>query len=278
MATTQMAVGTRERLLPPTTGRAGFADAVRSEFTKIRSTRSTYWTLLALIVVTVGIGAIATAGTASHPQGITKASLDATQQSLAGLYVGQLVIAVLGALTITSEYSTGMIRTSLAVQPRRGVVFAAKALVFAAVSLVTGLVACFASFFIGQAILSSHHLNVTLGDPNVLRAVIGGALFLTACGMLAYGLGAILRHTAGAITAAIGLLFVLSILVNFLPHSWQNNVDKWMPAISGAQIWTTKPASGGPHLFSAWPGFAVLAVYAVVAIVAGLALFRTRDA
>jgi len=251
---------------------------VRSEFTKIRSTRSTYWTLLALNVVTVGIGAIATAGTASHPQGITKASLDATQQSLAGLYVGQLVIAVLGALTITSEYSTGMIRTSLAVQPRRGVVFAAKALVFAAVSLVTGLVACFASFFIGQAILSSHHLNVTLGDPNVLRAVIGGALFLTACGMLAYGLGAILRHTAGAITAAIGLLFVLSILVNFLPQSWQNNVDKWMPAIAGAQIWTTKPASGGPHLFSAWPGFAVLAVYAVVAIVAGLALFRTRDA
>ena len=192
--------------------------------------------------------------------------------------MGQLVIAVLGALTITSEYSTGMIRTSLSVQPRRGTLFAAKALVFAVVSLVTGLVACFASFFIGQAILSSHHLNVTLGDPNVLRAVIGGALFLTACGMLAYGLGAILRHTAGAITAAIGLLFVLSILVNFLPQSWQNNVDKWMPAISGAQIWTTKPASGGPHLFSAWPGFAVLAVYAVVAIVAGLALFRTRDA
>jgi ABC-2 type transport system permease protein len=276
MATTQMAVGTRERLLPPTTGRAGFADAVRSEFTKIRSTRSTYWTLLALIVVTVGIGALATAGTASHPQGIGP-DFDATQQSLGGLYVGQLVIAVLGALTITSEYSTGMIRTSLSVQPRRGTLFAAKALVFAVVSLVTGLVACFASFFIGQAILSSHHLNVTLGDPNVLRAVIGGALFLTACGMLAYGLGAILRHTAGAITAAIGLLFVLSILVNFLPHTWQIHVDKWMPALAGAQIWTTKPG-GGPDLFSPWPGFAVLAVYAVVAMVAGLALFRSRDA
>jgi ABC-2 type transport system permease protein len=277
MATTQIAVGTRERLLPPATGRAGFADAVRSEFTKIRSTRSTYWTLLALIVVTVGIGALATGGTASHPQGAGP-GFDATQQSLAGLYVGQLVIAALGALTITSEYSTGMIRTSLSVQPRRGTLFAAKAVVFAVVSLVTGLIACFASFFIGQAILSSHHLNVTLGDPNVLRAVIGGALFLTACGMLAYGLGAILRHTAGAITAAIGLLFVLSILVNFLPQSWQNNVDKWMPAIAGAQIWTTKASSGGPHMFSAWPGFAVLAVYAAVALVAGLVLFRTRDA
>ena len=278
MATTQVAVAPRQRLLPPETGRAGFIDALRSEFTKIRSTRSTYWTLLALVVVTVGIGALASAGAASHTQGLDRATFDATQQSLGGLYVGQLVIAVLGALTITSEYSTGMIRTSLAVQPRRGTLFAAKAVVFAAVSLVIGLVACFASFFIGQAILSGHHLNATLGDPNVLRAVIGGALFLTACGMLAYGLGAILRHTAGAITAAIGLLFVLSILVNFLPHSWQDHVDKWMPAIAGAQIWTTKPGSGGPDLFTAWPGFAVLATYAAVAIVAGLVLFRTRDA
>src|SRR6516165_4897627 len=277
MATTQIAPAAHQRLLPRT-GRAGFGDALRSEFTKIKSTRSTYWTLLALVVVCVGIGALTCAGTAAHPQGVSPTNFDATQQSLAGLYVGQLVIAVLGALTITSEYSTGMIRTSLAVQPRRGVVFAAKALVFAAVSLVTGLVACFLSFFVGQAILSSHHLNATLGDPNVLRAVIGGALFLTACGMLAYGLGAILRHTAGAITAAIGLLFVLSILVNFLPHSWQNNVDKWMPALAGAQVWTTKPSPGGPHLFSAWPGFAVLATYAAVAIVAGLILFRTRDA
>ena len=277
MTTTQVAVP-RQRLLAPTTGRAGLADTLRSEFTKIRSTRSTYWTLLALVVVTVGIGALASAGAASHTQGLDRATFDATQQSLAGLYVGQLVIAVLGALTITSEYSTGMIRTSLAVQPRRGTLFAAKAVVFAVVSLVTGLVACFASFFIGQAILSSHHLNATLGDPNVLRAVIGGALFLTACGMLAYGLGAILRHTAGAITAAIGLLFVLSILVSFLPHSWQDSVDKWTPAIAGAQVWTTKASPGGPHLFSAWPGFAVLAAYAVVAIVAGLALFRTRDA
>jgi ABC-2 type transport system permease protein len=277
MTTTQVAVAPRQRLVPPTAGRAGFADALRSEFTKIRSTRSTYWTLLALVVVTVGIGALASAGAASH--GGHGPGFDATRQSLAGLYLGQLVIAVLGALTITSEYSTGMIRTSLGVQPRRSTLFAAKATVFAAVSLVTGLVASFASFFIGQAIMSGKPgLSVTLGDPNVLRAVIGGALFLTACGMLAYGLGAILRHTAGAITAAIGLLFVVSVLVNFLPMTWQNHVDKWMPAISGAQIWTTKVQPGPPTLFSAWAGFAVLAAYAVIAIVAGLALFRSRDA
>jgi len=278
MATTQIAPAARQRLLPPETGRAGFGDALRSEFTKIRSTRSTYWTLLALVVVCAGIGALASAGAASHASEISRATFDATQQSLAGLYLGQLVIAVLGALTITSEYTTGMIRTTLSVQPRRGVVFAAKAVVFAAISLVTGLIASFASFFIGQALMSGHHLSVTLGDPGVLRAVIGGGLFLTACGMLAYGLGAILRHTAAAITAAIGLLFVLSVLINFLPSSWQDHVDKWMPAIAGSQIWATKASSGGPDLFSAWPGFAVLAGYAAIAIIAGLVCFRTRDA
>ena len=103
---------------------------------------------------------------------------------------------MLGALAITSEYSTGMIRTSLSVQPRRGTVLAAKGIVFTLVSLVTGLVASFGSFFIGQAILSSKNLNTSLGDPNVLRAVIGGGLFLAVCGMLAFGLGTLLRHTA----------------------------------------------------------------------------------
>lgn len=275
MAATQTSPAARQRLLAPQTGRAGFADALRSEFTKIRSTRSTYWALLALVVVCVGIGALASAGAASHANQISRATFDATQQSLGGLYVGQLVIAVLGALTITSEYSTGMIRASLTVQPRRGVVFAAKAVVFAVVSLVTGLIASFGSFFLGQALMSGHHLSVTLGQPNVLRAVIGGGLFLAACGMLAYGLGALLRHTAGAITAAIGLLFVLSVLVSFLPHSWQAVVDKWMPAIAGSQVWATRAAT---DQFPAWGGFAVLAGYAVVAIIAGLVVFRTRDA
>jgi len=277
MATTQIAPAARERLLPPETGRAGFADALRSEFTKIKSTRSTYWTLLALVVVCVGIGALASAGAAAHANEVSKGTFDATQQSLAGLYLGQLVIAVLGALTITSEYSTGMIRTTLSVQPRRGVVFAAKAVVFAMISLVTGLIASFASFFVGQALMSGHHLSVTLGDPNVLRAVIGGGLFLAACGMLAYGLGAILRHTAGAITAAIGLLFVLSVLVGFLPGSWQDHVDKWMPMIAGSQVWTTQVPPDA-HQFPAWGGFAVLAGYAAVAIIVGLVCFRTRDA
>ena len=268
---------TPARLAPldPAGAPAGLGGALRSEFTKIRSVRSTYWTLFAMVVVTIGIGALACVAATSH--GGHGPGFDPTQHSLIGLVLGQLIIVVLGALAITSEYSTGMIRTSLSVQPRRGTVLAAKGIVFTLVSLVSGLVASFASFFIGQAILSTKHLNTSLGDPNVLRAVIGGGLFLAVCGMLAFGLGTLLRHTAAAITASIGLLFVLFVLVNFLPQSWQVHVDKWIPFNAGSQVWTTVNQPG-THLFSAWTGFAVFLGYAVIAIIAGAIVFLRRDA
>jgi ABC-2 type transport system permease protein len=256
---------------------AGLGGALRSEFTKIRSVRSTYWTLFAMVVVTIGIGALACVGAINRPHA-TGPLADPTQHSLIGLVLGQLIIVVLGALAITAEYSTGMIRTSLSVQPRRGTVLAAKGIVFTLVSLVSGLIASFGSFFIGQAILSTKNLNTSLGDPNVLRAVIGGGLFLAVCGMLAFGLGTLLRHTAAAISASIGLLFVLFVLVNFLPSNWQDHVDKWVPFNAGMQIWTTASQSGSPHMFAPWTGFAVFLGYAVIAIIAGAIVFLRRDA
>ncbi len=208
-------------------GRAGFIGAVRSEFTKIRSVRSTYWTLLALVVACVGIGALFSWGQTQRllrfEQGTTlrggkvppgfAANIandirsQAASVSLFGLLIGQLIIIVLGALVITSEYSTGMIRTSLTTMPRRATLFAAKGVVFGLVALVVGLVTSFLAFFAGQAILSSQHVSTTLGHPDVLRTVIGGGLFLAVCGLLSFGLGAMLRHTAGAIAAGIGLMF-----------------------------------------------------------------------
>jgi hypothetical protein len=266
--------------LPAARGRAGLGGALRSELTKLRSTRSTWWALLALVVVTIGFGALASAGAANDAatHGAMGPGFDPTQRSLGGLYIGQLVIAVLGALTITSEYSTGMIRTSLAAMPRRGTFFAAKAIVFGLVALVTGLVACFGAFFVGQAIMSGQHINATLSQPHVLRAVIGGALFLTICGLLAFGLGMVLRHTAGAITAAMGLLFVLFVVVNFLPESWQVDIDKWIPVMAGSQVWGTKAVTDSVPMFSAWAGFGVLAGYAAIALIAGILAFRRRDA
>lgn len=264
--------------LPRSAGRVTFGGALRSEFTKIRSVRSTYWTLIAMFIVVVGFGALASWGRASHG-GLAGPFFDPTRQSLAGLYIGQLILGVLGVLVISSEYATGMIRTTLTTNPHRGVMIAAKGVVFTAVALVASLITAFTSFFLGQALMSSHHIGTTISSPGVLRAVIGGALFLTACGVLAFGLGLLLRHSAAGIGAMVGLLFVATILVNFLPQSWQNDVDKWVPALAGGQVWMVQAQPpGSTPMFGPWPSFAVLCGYAAVAVIAAVALFRRRDA
>jgi ABC-2 type transport system permease protein len=291
MATTTAPMAGVALDLPGSAGRVTFAGALRSEFTKIRSVRSTYWTLLAMFVVVVGFGALACFGATHGPHG---PYFDPTRQSLAGLYIGQLIIGVLGVLVISSEYSTGMIRTTLTTNPHRNMMIAAKGVVFAVVALVTSLITSFVAFFLGQAIMSGHSntipggplnttlgssMSTTLGSPNVLRAVIGGALFLTACGVLAFGLGLLIRHSAGGIGAMVGLLFVVTILVNFLPQSWQNHVDRWIPALAGGQLWMTKgQPPGNTPMFGPWTSFAVLCGYAVIAVAAGVLLFRRRDA
>jgi len=281
MATTT-APALRLSALPPATGQAGLAGALRSEFTKLRSVRSTYWTLLAMIVVSVGIGAAISGGVAanwSHMEPADKATFDATQVSLFAFFqLGQHVIAVIGALAITSEYSTGMIRTSLTAQPRRGVVYAAKAIVFTAVALVVSLATSFIAFFLGQALLSSTGASATLSDPNVLRAIIGSALFVTLVGLIAFAIGAIIRHTAGAITIVIAVMFVIPIVTNLLPQSGRDDMVRFMPDSAGRVISVTAAGNEFPHLWSAWPQFAVTAIYAAVLLGVGGFLFRKRDA
>ena len=265
--------------LPPATGRAGLPGALRSEFTKLRSVRSTYWTLLALVLVSIGIGAAISAGSANQPHSPGD-GFDATQVSLIAFFeLGQLVIAVLGALTITSEYSTGMIRTSLTAMPRRGTVYAAKAAVFGAVALVVSLVTSFLAFFVGQAILHGT-VHATLSQPDVLRAIVGSALFVTVVGLIAFGVGAIIRHSAGAITTVIGMMFIIPIIVQVLPQTWRYDLIRFLPDSAGRVISITVMPSGGEvyHMWSAWPQFAVTAVYAVVLLAIGAYLFRKRDA
>ncbi|HYZ54639.1 MAG TPA: ABC transporter permease [Streptosporangiaceae bacterium] len=264
--------------LPAPSGRAGLLGTLRSEFTKIRSVRSTYWTMLVLLVVGIGLGALITGVAAArwNQMGIAeRATFNPTRNSLVGLYFGQFVIVVLGTLTITSEYSTGMIRTSLTAMPRRGIMYVSKAAVFTVLALLIGLITSFAAFFLGQALLASTHDTTTLSGPNVLRAVIGGGLFIAVCGLFAYGIGAILRHTAGAISTAIGLLFVLPIVVNFLPASWSNDILRWLPSEGGLAIWNTRQV---PHEFTAWGEFGVFLAYTAAILIAGFILFRKRDA
>ena len=144
-----------------------------------------------------------------------------------------------------------------------------------------GLVTSFLAFFVGQAILSSQHVGASIGQPDVLRAVIGAGLFLAVCGLLSFGIGAMLRHTAGAITAGVGLLFVLVILTNFLPSppsGWfgQADIDKWIPFFAGSQLWQNQMVGVNP--FSPWIGFGVFCAYAAAAVIGGLVLFLRRDA
>jgi ABC-2 type transport system permease protein len=207
-----------------------------------------------------------------------QATFDSTQASLGGLFfLGQLVIVVLGALVITSEYSTGMIRTSLTAMPRRLVVYVAKAVVFTCVTLVVTFAASFISFYLGQSLLASTHHSATLSQPNVLRAVIGSALYVTLCGLFAFAAGAILRHTAAVIASVIGLLFVIPILAHLLPNQWYLDVERWLPDAAGRAISVTIGPQD-PNLFAPWNEFSVFAVYTLILLIVGAVLFRTRDA
>jgi ABC-2 type transport system permease protein len=320
MATTTT-LDTRLSPLPPATGRAGLRGAIASEFTKIRSVRSTYWTLAALLVVSIGIGAAITGGTAasfSHNPA-NKAAFDATQISLIAFFeIGQLIIAVIAAMVITSEYSTGMIRTSLTAQPRRGTVYAAKAIVLTSLTLIVSLVTSFIAFFVGQALLSSsgvsaslfhsvtipQNANVTcpqkglgggggglppgckvvfsgtyvISPTTVLLAIIGCALFVTLVAILAFGIGAIVRHTAGAIAIAIAALFIIPVLEQALPNQWRWDIMRFLPDAANRVVSVTIPGSADPHLWSAWPQLGVTALWAAALLGAGAYLFRKRDA
>jgi ABC-2 type transport system permease protein len=268
--------------LPPASGRAGLAGTLASEWTKIRSVRSTYWTLLALVVVGVGLGALISWATDNHITHLGHGAplgFDATRRSqTAFTELGSLVLMVLGAMVITAEYSTGMIRTSLTAMPRRGVVYAAKALVFAAVTLTVSLVTSFASFFVGQAILASKHLNTTLAQPGVLRAVLMTAAVVAVFGLFAYGVGAFIRHSAGAITAMLGVIFVIPLLAQALPASWYEDIERWLPGGSALSPIVTSAAPHSHYLFSAWGELAVFCGYAVVMLALGAWSFIRRDA
>jgi hypothetical protein len=255
----------------------GFGNVLRSEWTKLRSVRSTYWTTLFSVLVTIGVCVIVCTKWADdiRQHGATTENLDPTLTSLNGLYLAQVAVGTLGVLVISSEYGTGMIRATLGAVPQRRAVLAAKAIVFAVVTLIVGEILSFIAFGIGQSILHTAHSGVSLGQPQVLRAVLGGGLYLAAVGLLGFGLGALIRHTAGALSALFGVLFALSALADLLPTSWRNTVIEYMPANAGTQIFSVQRVHDS---LSPWTGFAVLCSYAAAAITIASVLITRRDA
>ena len=257
---------------------ATFADALRSEWTKLRSLRSTFWALTVTVVLGVGLGAAISAAAAhgyAKSSASGKLSWDPTALSLDGIGIATLAIAVLGVLFISSEYSSGMIRTSLIAVPRRGRVLAAKSLVFAGVTFVVGEVTSFTAFFVGQALISGHAPHAALGDPGVARAVVGAGLALTALAVLSVAAGTLLRHPAAAIAAMIAVLFVLPGIAQALPDSWRNPVIEFWPTQAGGQLASVHHSA---HTLQPWPGFGVMCLFVAIVYAIAWTLLDRRDA
>ena len=251
---------------------------LRSEWVKFWSLRSSYFTLAGTVAGMIGFGALFSAVTANRwadMSPLRRAGFDAVGTSLRGFELAQLIIGVLGVLLVTGEYGTGMIRASMSAAPKRLPVVWAKAAVFTIVAFIVGEVSSFVAFFVGQALLSSQHIQTTLSAPEVLRVVFGTGVYLTLVGLLGVGLGWIIRSTAGGIATLFGLLLVLPALGDALPQSWAVHVVPYLPSNAGQTLATLHP---DPGMLAPWTGFGVFCVYVVVAFVGAAILVKRRDA
>jgi ABC-type transport system involved in multi-copper enzyme maturation permease subunit len=249
-----------------------------AEWTKLRSLRSTTWTLTAMVVSSLALCALSAAINAhdfSTFSAADRATWDPTNNSLSGTIAGQLAIAVFGVLAITAEYSSGTIRASLTAVPHRGRFLLAKASVYAAVVLVIGEVVSFASFLIGQAIYSGKAPTASLAHLDVVRAVALAGVYLVCICLISMAIGMMLRHTAGAITTVVALLLVIPGILSALPGSVGHSVGRFLPEqLAGSSMAAVLPE---PHSFGPWTGTAVLCSYVAVVLVGAATLLRRRD-
>lgn len=277
------ATGTTEPARAPGASRAGgrvtLLNVLRSEQTKLWSLRSTRWTLLVAVIAMAGLGALVAAVQMSRWGQLSphdRLTYDSINTAVGGWHLAQLAIGVLGVLVITGEYSTGMIRSSLMAVPRRLPVLWSKLIVFAVVTFVLMLISSLVSFFAVQAIVSSHHVQHGIGDPGALRTVIGAALYQTVLGLMCVGLGGIIRNTAGAIAAFVGLLFVLPGISAILPASVNSAVSPYLPLSAGTTV--ASHTFDNPNHLATWTGFALFCGYAAVAIAGAAVTIMRRDA
>jgi len=249
-----------------------------SEWTKLRSLRSTRYSLLAATILAVGIPILASSVISSHwgsRSPAERAHFNPLDVSLIGSQVAQLAIGILGVLVISGEYSTGMIRATLGAVPERLPVLWAKTAVYAAVPLALMLPAVFIAFFASQSIISRHHAQIAFSAPHVARAVIGASLYLTVIAMFGLALGAIVRNTAGGIATFAAILFVLPPLMNVLPQSWNDAATPYLPGNAGSAIMALHHDSGN---LAPWTGFGLFCAYTAVALAIAAVLLVRRDA
>ncbi len=260
------------------TGRVTFPRVLLSEWTKLRSVRSTKWSLGVGFLLTIVFPVLFSFVTRSHWSSMSpgdRAGRHPLDIALAGVNVAQLAIAVLGVLLISAEYSTGSIRSTFTAVPKRLPVLWAKLLDYAVVSLVLIVPAVLVSFFASQAILKSiPQLQISFTQPGVARAVIGGAVYVMLVGVFALAVGAIVRNTAGGIAAFAAIFFVLPPLMFTLPTNWNNAISQYLPSEAGRQLFALQHAS---HTLTPLAGGLVLVGYCAAAILIAAVLLVRRD-
>jgi hypothetical protein len=253
----------------------------RSEWTKLSSLRSTYYAAVTTTVLLIGFGVGDCARIASRwseenvaERGLERADFNGLTSSLIGVKIAVLGIAVLGVLTITGEYSTGMSRATFAAVPRRLPVLWAKLGTSLLLALAISVSATLVAFFAGQAVLSEHGLQASFFHGSTARVVLGAALYMTLAGLFALGLGAVLRNTAAAISAFILIMYALPKVVEGLPSEWSSTIFPYLPSSAGEAIMET----GHSHVtLSPWVGLLVFAGYAAAAIALAALLLVRRD-
>ena len=249
--------------------RSDLSGVVRMEWRKLRTVRSTWWILLVFVAGMVGVSMLDAASGPSQ----AAPSYDPTQNAFGGLGIAQLAIGVLGVLIVSSEFTSGSIRSTFAAVPRRGRVLAAKTVVLAAVTLMAGEALAFAAFAAFQ-IAAKQGTGSSLGQPGVLRAVLLGGAYPCLIGLIGLGLAAVIRHTAGAISALVGVVFVLPLVLSpFGSHGAAMKFLPWIIALNS--LTAVKPVAG---MLSAGAGLAVLCLYAAAALAAGGWALLRRDA
>jgi ABC-2 type transport system permease protein len=252
----------------------GFGQALCAEWIKMRTVRSTWWTLAATFVLGAGLTVLMCWGNADW---LASEGADESPGSFItwGMMIAQITAVVLGALVVTTEYGTGMIRSTFAAIPTRGRVVAAKSVLIVAVLLVVGTVTALAGYAGGNFFLDREGIGMAL-EGDVLRAMYGSGLYLAGIGLFTVAVGFILRHTAGTISVVLALMLILGNMVNLVPGTVGEWLVKLMPGNAGSAVAT--PVSFNPNLLEPWTGFGVFAAETAVLLVLAWVLVRRRDA
>jgi ABC-2 type transport system permease protein len=248
--------------------------AIASEWIKFKTLRST-WSVLGVAVLGMVVFGLIVAFNTRHLTSNLQANDIAPSATLQGYYLGQLLIGALGVLFVSGEYSTGMIRSTLAAVPRRVPVLWAKLIVFVAVIAPTMIFICFVAFLSAQGVLSHYRTGWSLGDPGALRVVVGTGVYLTLIGIIGGILAWIVRSTPGALVAYVGVVLVLPVLFGDALGNWGKNVGKFLPSSAGARFAESIPDG---YSLTPWWGLAVIVAWVLLGLAVAVLLLRRRDA